>query len=54
MNFREHTSILRGDVNTTPRIFVSSTDVANKHNLVAITDEGYNLYIWSYGEFQKE
>lgn len=52
-DMRDKLTELRGDFDTTPRIYVSSENVADKQKLVAVSDENYNLYIWSYEEFKE-
>lgn len=45
---------LRANFDTTPRLYISSEHVAKKEkNLVAVSDKGYNLYIWPYDEFKE-
>ncbi len=52
-NKLDELSELRQNYETTPRIYVSSEYVADESDLVAVSDEGYNLYIWTYEEYEK-
>ncbi len=52
-DMQDELSELRTNFDTTPRIYVSSESVANKQNLVVVSDEGYNLYIWPFEEFEE-